>query len=502
MEKRLNKVCLPVVPHIIEGEHIWSWLDRLAARYSMTANQFLKSMNSGLVSLPNFIASDGGRDGFDWLSEWTGIERRELERMRPAVAGGSVWCRGWTAWCPTCVRNSVREIGEVFGRLEWCAHHQIVCDQHAVLFTDRCPVCTNRTVEPRPYNGRLRLFCHQCSTLVDDRIGHDFGSSLLSLTHFNRPTLLHLRAFQADLRRALASETWHGPWAFNSSTDFIEAVVHLCSAYLGPPINGRPAIAAFNGQGGVGDVVSGFAAAASILAAFNEVDLGVRYVSPFPTLNTRPFQFDVLLEHIGFPEQVWLASERSDQEDRLSKKILAVTSHIVPRSIYTGIAINPKGAAMRLSAESWRFAKSRKRPRLGVDGNCASTPHIERLMQQIMVDFATKRQRWFEHIGGEGFADGSLKDFESIVSLIIKDSIHALAGRSLTSALSRVMETEMETQCAGADRSFPNPKEIVKFLSGRKRRLALVALVRDCISKALFRSDNSDREQATDAHIW
>jgi hypothetical protein len=477
----------PVVPDIKEDEHIWSWIDRLAARYGSTSVSFLgyllpENWNSLCKSASEQVAIL-----LNCLAEWTGVDRTRLECIRFTTSGGSTWCRGWTAWCAACVRDDVRSSGEIFGRQIWSAHYQIVCDIHLVPLTDRCPLCMQRTVKPTPVAGRLRLFCSSCSTLVDNRVASDSGLSLLSLLVLSKASLKHLCCFQRDLRHALDNSGCQNVWSLGSDAQFVEVVTDLSAAFIGPPLDGRPSDTAFSSVGGVADTIAGLAAAASVVAAMNGNDIDIRYVSAKPALELLPLGLDVFLQHIGYVERVWLIEQRRDLLDWLYHAMMQGDPIIIPNSIYTGVAINPRGAVRRLTTQGEKFAE-RRLDASKQTGLHHDTQLADEILQEAESIFMRKKSQPNQPSGLK-YSDRrkSLK-LDTLANSVVIKSKHAHAGEPLTSALSRALKIEQQGEISQSHERHYG--EIVEYLHGRTRRLILMALMRSRLSKVLLGSSS------------
>ena len=244
---------LPLAPRPLPGEGGLSWIKRVAARYDLSAPEFLAWVRGDRgVYAPCATWLDWEGDaGLDRsLAAATRLDVARIEALRVAGPGApeaAGWARRLTTWCPECLRDDVARHGEAYERVAWRLGCCVTCSAHGRLLTEVCPACDRPACEFRPVGGRLRLVCDICSRVADARSGRGpsagraaYEASPLGLSSSLELTRL-VAVLQADLLAALVgSPALAGPWASGLSAGRFARTVRDLGAMLLEPSWSHP----------------------------------------------------------------------------------------------------------------------------------------------------------------------------------------------------------------------------------------------------------------------
>lgn len=164
---------LPIAPRPFPDEGLSSWVFRFAARYRLAPEELL----DGLVPGRQWRAFEVRR--LDTIAD-VQVESA-LARAARLPAGmvshlrstGTVWSRrlaGWPlphVWCQACVQDDLNAYGETYDRSVWAFGGFILCPRHRRALAWRCPSCRMPACRAVAHDGRRRLQCAECRTLVD-----------------------------------------------------------------------------------------------------------------------------------------------------------------------------------------------------------------------------------------------------------------------------------------------------------------------------------------------
>ncbi|MFC0387840.1 TniQ family protein [Muricoccus vinaceus] len=486
---------LPLVPDPKLGEHLLSWVDRLAARYGMTSSEFLAALSRKVGTtkspIPDRLGEQTVEPFLKVLAERSGVELQMLCQMLPANQNGTLrgaagrskeveWYRGWIGWCQACTREDVGACGEVFGRTAWYSRHHLICERHRRFLTDHCPQCIRQTVEPLPISGRLRLVCRSCAFPIDGLQEREHVAlDSLSILYLGDATLEHLTAFQVDLDRALAGLDCCGPWQYGSSAaDFIDAATDLCMAFAGPPLQTAGDSRVLTGLS-VSDGAAGFAAAASLLAWLNGVDIGVRYKSIHPALSLSPLRLEEFLKHLSYAERVWLRSRRIGRDDRLWRELSRTCAPFVPCGGFTGQRMTPWSVLLLSDLRGKEFIRSRpllrnhQRPPKGAPRS--PTAIVESLIGTLRQELASQNVPGFGGGRKRTITPGRYAAMvETDISALVQHTRRQLGDEPAHAVLHPPPGHSLLHPSGWP----PEGHEFIHYLQGRRRRTMRAALVR------------------------
>ena len=506
---------LPLVPDPLPGEHLLSWIGRLAARYGMAAREFLtaiaKQSHAVPCSAPTELDEFNVEPFLGELSRRSGIQLQVLQRSLPMVQNlawkglGShpeqmAWYRGWVAWCPVCVQEDISARGEVFGRADWYSRHCVICLQHRRLLTDHCPRCMRQTVGPMPASGRLRLICRSCAIPVDShRVAEHVALDSLSVLYLSSAACERLAEFQVDLTRAVSGVECYGPWRYGSSpAEFLDAAADLCMAFAGPPLTHRQNSQPLYGLG-VSDGAAGFAAAASVLASLNGVDIGVRYTSHSPILSSFPLRLGELLKHLSYAERVWLRLRRMKKHDRLWCELSCACAPFVPSGGFTGESMTPQSVLFLTNLRGKEFIKD-KPTFSGRQRQCQmilESPHmmVEGLMFALGKELVSHDVPQFGRKRTVSLTRRRSADaVERHVTALIAYTQSQIGDKLIHTVLH---QPSMQRSLSPSGR-FPEGHELIYYLQGRRRRSLCAALVRLSLLNAWQPSEINDPQLDAD----
>ncbi len=224
---------LPLAPRPHPGEAISSWMERVAARYDLTADHLashvLARRSIGIHRVEH-LDHRGDAELELALATATQMTPDRIRALRIAGDDGSAscWHRLTLAWCPECVRTDLLDTGEVYERALWRLGCCVMCPVHGIPLEDRCSRCmAGARCRFRAADGLLRLACTGCERLVDPAPHSavndtSMGAFGVCLT----PALIRLAGqLQGDLQAALAGIQPKRPWGFVQSASGLNTVV-------------------------------------------------------------------------------------------------------------------------------------------------------------------------------------------------------------------------------------------------------------------------------------
>ena len=163
---------LPLAPPPLPDEALSSWIARVASRYDISPYTLAKHVlpkEDGYGEMIRWIDSRPAPPLEAALVAATGCSRTQfMARRLPGLTADpkKAWPRRAPVWCPRCMLEDLKQLGEVHARREWGFGGYLICPKHKRLLTSKCPRCLKQAGY-RPVTGRLRLWCSPCGTCVD-----------------------------------------------------------------------------------------------------------------------------------------------------------------------------------------------------------------------------------------------------------------------------------------------------------------------------------------------
>lgn len=145
----------------LPGEAPWSWIFRMAFRYTWSPSTMAKFLGwTGSFAELDFSLSPPDPVRLEWTTSHDMQEMAIAFRMGKGLLGLSTYqCLTLSAgtpilrYCPHCLSEDAIP----YWRLEWRLASSILCRRHGVLLRETCPHCGSRIVT----NVRQRLVLHE-----------------------------------------------------------------------------------------------------------------------------------------------------------------------------------------------------------------------------------------------------------------------------------------------------------------------------------------------------
>ena len=164
---------LSIAPRPNRGEAITSWVSRTAARYDLTAMEFVRYV------LGHRLISPGRLERIDYkadeeletaLAAAASLSPARVRALRIVSDDGAAgcWHRMRRAWCRACMRADTEERGEVHERATWRLGSCVVCPEHRIMLEDTCCRCLDGAFCSFGHrDGMIQLVCRACRRPVD-----------------------------------------------------------------------------------------------------------------------------------------------------------------------------------------------------------------------------------------------------------------------------------------------------------------------------------------------
>jgi hypothetical protein len=229
----------PLAPRPYPGEALSSWVRRIAARYSIFADDLVtyvlgwRSGSGGWVERLDHRADPVLEAA---LAAAARVDSATIKALRVVCKDGSAscWHRIWPAWCPACIGADLAGRGEIYERASWRLGCCVLCPDHGVPLEDACGCWPPARWRFQGVKGRLQLACEVCRGPVDPATVAKGGPNLSWLgVRDIGPVLRVLRNLQGDLQRALAASPPRQSWGLvRSAGGLITAVRDLTLAVI------------------------------------------------------------------------------------------------------------------------------------------------------------------------------------------------------------------------------------------------------------------------------